>query len=192
MIELTTEQQIYLLYARAYTEEVGTVTKGKIKSYLPKKWQGQAENIYSDLADRGLIEQGNRWRFSVTEKGAKVLLDNLATTDYRFDSVKGPKVLNTLLTCIQEACESNSQITSSEEMSFEEFEEKFKALYFEERRQQEMRGVVAIHSKVLCQKFMEQNSISQQKTNQYFNLLKSTEKIFAVVEKGNELIQWVE
>jgi hypothetical protein len=192
MIELTTEQQIYLLYARAYTEEVGTVTKGKIKSYLPKAYKGQAERIYSELAERGLIEPANRWRFSVTDKGAKVLLHNLATTDYRFDSVKGPKVLNTLLNCIREACESNSQITSSDEMSFEEFEEKFKALYFEERREQEMRGVVAIHSKVLCQKFMEENAISQQTTNQYFNLLKSTEKIFAVEEKGNELIEWVE
>lgn len=192
MIELTAEQQIYLLYARAYTEEVGTVTKGKIKSYLPKEWKGQAENIYSELANNGSIEPTNRWRFSVTEKGAEALVKNLATTDYTFDSVKGPKVLNTLLICIKEAGESNSQITSDDEMSFEEFEEKFKALYFEERKQQEMRGVVAIHSQVLCQKFMEQNPISQQKINQYFNLLKSTEKIFAVEEKGSELIEWVE
>jgi FMN-dependent NADH-azoreductase len=39
---------------------------------------------------------------------------------------------------------------------------------------------------------MEINLISPKKLSQYFDLLKSNGKIFAVDEKGQELIQWVE
>lgn len=191
MIELTTEQLIYLLHASAYME-ADTVTKSTVKSYLPSKWKGKAEKIYDALQGQGLIEQISKGRFSVTKQGTEALITNLVSTDYKFDSVKGPKLLNALLVCIKEAAKNHTQGKSHEEMSFNEFQEKFQALYFEERRQQELRGVVAIHSDELCHKFREQNSISQEKLSQYFELLKSTGKIFAVDEKGNELIQWVE
>ena len=77
-------------------------------------------------------------------------------------------------------------------MDFDTFVEKFKELYFAERKQQELRGVVAIRSQDICQKFSEKNSISQSKLENYFNKLKSTGKVFAVTEKDEELIQWVE
>lgn len=191
MAQLTVEQLIYLLYASAYIE-AETVTKGTVKSYLPNEWKGKSENIYAALQTQGLTKQVSKGRFSLTEQGVEALVANLATTDYKFDSVKGPKVLNVLLTCIGKAAKAHLQTKQSEEMSFDEFQEKFKLLYFEERRQQEIRGVVAIHSDVLCQKFKQQNSISQETLNQYFKQLKSTDKIFAVDEKGSELIQWVE
>jgi hypothetical protein len=191
MTQLTVEQLIYLLYASAYIE-ADTVTKGTVKSYLPSEWKGKAEPIYDALQSEGLIKQIAKGRFSVTDQGVAALVTNLGTTDYKFDSVKGPKVLNVLLDCLKKAAKAHPQAKSSEEMSFDEFQEIFKALYFEERRQQELRGVVAIHSKELCQKFREQNSISQEKLNHYFEQLKSTSQILAVVEKGHELIQWVE
>jgi ribosomal protein S8E len=191
MTKLTVEQLIYLLYASAYTE-ADTVTKSTVKSYLPSEWKEKAEKIYDSLGSQGLIEQTSKGRFFVTEQGTTALVTNLVTTDYKFDSVKGPKVLNVLLTCIKKASEVHPQIKPHKEMSFDEFQEKFQALYFEERRQQELRGVVAIHSDEICHKFREQNPISQDKLSQYFELLKSAGKVFAVDEKGNELIQWVE
>ena len=77
-------------------------------------------------------------------------------------------------------------------MDFDTFVEKFKALYFEERKRQELRGVVAIRSREICHKFLEQNDISQSNLNKNFALLKSNGKVFAVIEKEDELIQWVE
>jgi hypothetical protein len=191
MAKLTTEQLIYLLYTRAYTE-VDTVTKSTVKSYLPIEWKEKAEKIYDFLQSQGLIKQAGKGRFSLTEQGIEALVSNLAATSYKFNSVKGPKVLNTLLACIKEASEVHPRIGAQGELSFDEFKEKFQALYYEERRQQELRGVVAIHSDELCRKFAQQTSISREKLSQYFDLLKSTGKIFAVNEKGNELIQWVE
>lgn len=199
MADFTTEQAIYLLYAKAYIE-TGTVTKGVVKYHLPKEWQEKAEKIYTDLKAQKLIEPATKdgkptnrdGRFSVTEEGLKFLITNLAATDYKFTSSKGYKILNALLGCIKESAEVISQVKPSEEMTFEEFEKKFKSLYLEERRQQELKGVVAIHSKKLCQKFSEQNSVSQKTLSDYFEMLKTTGKILAVMERGNELIQWVE
>ena len=130
MAQLTTEQLIYLLYASAYAE-AETVTKGTVKSYLSDEWKGKAEEIYGVLQAQGLIKQTSKGRFSVTEQGFGSLVTNLSTTDYQFSSVKGPKVLNTLLSCVKKA---HPQSNLSEEMTFGEFQEKFKALYFEERR----------------------------------------------------------
>jgi hypothetical protein len=194
MIKLTQQHLIYLLYASAYIEEdkEDTVTKSNTKAYLPKKWKGQSEEIYDFLHSQGLIEQAGRGRFSVTQEGAEALAKNLALTDYKFDSVKGPKVLNTLLVCIKRVAESSSQPPFFDEMSFEEFEQKFKQLYIEKKKEQELKGVVAIHSKALCNDFLDRYSISPKKLKQHFDSLKQAEKIFAVDEKGNELIQWVE
>lgn len=191
MAQLTVEQLIYLLYACAYIE-ADTVTKGSVKSHLPDEWKEKAEDIYAALDTQGLIEQKIReGRFSVTKDGIEALVTNLTTTDYKFDSVKGPKVLNVLLDCIGKAAKAYPT-KQSDEMSFNEFQEKFKALYFEERREQELRGAVAIYSQRLLQKFAEQNSISQDTLNQYFNLLKTNREIFTVIEKENEMMEWAE
>lgn len=192
MTKLSTEQMLYLLYAVSYSEE-GTVTKGTVKSYLSKELQKEADSIYEALFQEKLIESPKRYRLSVTEKGLKDLVSNLQTTEYKFNSTKGPKVLNTVVRCLQlVSSESQTTNTSVEEMDFDTFVEKFKALYFEERKRQELQGVVAIRSREICQKFREHSPISQSSMDKYFNLLKSTRQIFAVTEKDDELIQWVE
>lgn len=192
-----TEKTIYLLNAKAYTQKK-TVTKGTVKSHLPTKWRKKADKIYGDLKEQKLVEPTTKdgkltkreGRFSITQKGLHFLIANLVVTDYKFTSSKGYKILNTLLNCIKETAEIHSQIKQSEEITFEEFEEKFKILYYEEKRQQAIQGVVAIHSKELCQKFSNQNFISQRTIEEYFERLKTTGKILAVMEKGIELIQW--
>jgi hypothetical protein len=192
MAQLSTEQLLYLLYAVAYSTE-GTVTKGTVKKHLSKKSQNDAEKICKDLSDMKLLESPKRGRLAVTDMGMRALVTNLQTTDYKFNSQQGVKVLNTLLYCVKLAA-SDPQTYSGfvEDMDFETFVEKFKKLYFEERRRQERRGVVAIHSRELCQKFMEDNPISQAKLKQYFDRLKEDGYVFAVTEIDEELIQWGE
>jgi len=194
MINLLQQHLIYLLYASAYIEESkeGTVTKSNTKSYLPKKWKDKSEEIYNFLHTQGLIKKAGKGRFSVTEEGNKTLAKNLTLTDYKFDSAKGPKVLNALLECIKKVAEETSESSSFDEMSFEDFEEKFKQLYMEKKKQQELKGVVAIHGESLCDEFLDRYSISSKKLKKYYDSLKEAEKIFAVDEKGHELIQWVE
>lgn len=191
MTKLSTEQMLYLLYAIAYSTE-DTVTKGTVKEHLSKELQKKAERIYEELYQQNLLESPKRNRLLVTDLGKKALVANLQTTDYEFDSSKGQKVLNTLLRCFKLTSSDAKTSPASEEMNFDTFVEKFKALYLEERKRQELRGVVAIHSRDICQKFREHNPISQSKLDKYFEQLKSTGKIFAVTEKDDELIQWVE
>lgn len=192
MTNLSTDQLLYLLYAVAYSIE-GTVTKGVVREHLPKKFQKDVEHIYEALSKQKLVELTGRSRLSVTEEGRKTLVSNLQTTKYQFDSQRGPKVLNTLLGCLkQTSSKAKTSTTSTEEIDFDTFVEKFKELYFEERKRQELRGVVAIDSREICQKFMEHYPISQAQLDKYFDLLKSSGKVFAVVEKDDELIQWVE
>ncbi|MEH2253635.1 hypothetical protein [Nostoc sp.] len=192
MTKLSIEQMLYLLYTVAYSDE-GTVTQGTVKEHLSKELKKNADDIYNTLYQQNLLESPKRRRISVTEQGRKALVANLQTTNYEFDSSKGQKVLNTLLHCLK--LTSLKDYVSSvpiEDMDFDTFVEKFKELYFSERKQQELRGVVAIHSRDICQKFREKNTISQSNLDNYFNKLKSTGKVFAVTEKDEELIQWVE
>ncbi len=188
MTKLSREQMLYLLYTAAYSDD-GTVTQGTVKEHLSKEFQKNADNICETLCQQNFLESPKRRRILVTEEGRKALVANLQTTDYEFDSSKGQKVLNTLLYCLKM---TSSKDHVFEDMDFDTFVEKFKKLYFEERKQQELRGVVAIRSREICQKFIEYNPISQSKLQEYFGMLKSTGKIFAVTEKDEELIQWVE
>ena len=192
MTKLSREQMLYLLYTVAYSDD-GTVTQGTVKEHLSKELQKNADNICETLCQQNFLESPKRRRILVTEEGRKALIANLQTTDYEFDSSKGQKVLNTLLYCLK-MTSSKDHVYSApvEDMDFDTFVEKFKKLYFEERKQQELRGVVAIRSREICQKFIEYNPISQSKLQEYFGMLKSTGKIFAVTEKDEELIQWVE
>jgi hypothetical protein len=191
MTKLSTEQMLYLLYAVSYSED-GTVTKGTVKSYFPKEQRKDTDSIYDDLLQNKLIESPKRYRLSVTEQGLKTLVSNLQTTEFRFNSQKGYKVVNAILHCLQRTSSDGQNVPSTKEMDFETFVEKFKALYLEERKRQELRGVVAIRSQDICQKFREHNSISQSNLDKHFEMLKSTGKVFAVTEKDDELIQWVE
>lgn len=205
MAELTTEQLIYLLYAKAYTE-ADTVTKSTVKSHLPSEWKEKAEKIYDALKTQKLVEPKTKdgkptnreGRFLVTEQGRKILVTDLATTDYDFTSFKSYKVLNTLLNClltyIKEAAEVHPPIKPSNEMTFDEFQEKFKTLYLEERKRQELGGVVAIHKRELLGRFQDANSItlSPKSLDKYFNELKTSGEIFISKGEKDELIHWVE
>ncbi|MHC5721096.1 MAG: hypothetical protein ACYTX0_56020, partial [Nostoc sp.] len=55
-----------------------------------------------------------------------------------------------------------------EDMDFDTFVEKFKELYFAERKQQELRGVVAIYSRDIGLKFRDNHRISQSTLDNYF------------------------
>lgn len=192
MTKLTTDQLIYLLYVVAYLDE-GTVTQGTVKRYLSKEQQKTASNICDSLCQQNLLESPKKSRLSVTEQGKQALVANLQTTNYKFESSKGQKVLNTLLYCFAlTSSQKNSSTAIVEDIEFEVFVEQFKKLYFEERKQQELRGVVAIRSREICQKLKESSHISQSLLDKYFSRLKSDGKIFAVTEKDEELIQWVE
>ncbi|MGA9382585.1 MAG: hypothetical protein WBV73_27815 [Phormidium sp.] len=192
MNQLPTEQLLYLFYAFAYSDG-DTVTMGDVKSHLPKELQKDADRVCDALCQIKLLDSPKTRRISVTEAGKKALIANLLNTDYQFDSQKGAKVVNALLSCLKLAS-SGAELSSvaDEEMDFETFVEKFKDLYFEERRQQELRGVVAIRSQDICQKFINSNGISETKMKEYFEQLKVTGKLFAVIEKQDELIQWAE
>jgi hypothetical protein len=192
MSQLPIVQLLYLLYAQAYSNG-DTVTKSVVKSYLSKELQKEAEQSYEALIEQKLIESPKKNRLSLTTLGKKILVSNLQTTKYRFDSVKGPKVINTLIEYLQQvSSDSKNPSYKSEDMDFDTYVEKFKTLYFEERKRQELLGVVAIYSRVIRQKFYENNPISQSVLDKYFEKLKSTGKVFAVTEKDEELIQWAE
>lgn len=183
---------LYLLYTVAYSDE-GTVTQGTVKEHLSKEIKKNADDIYNSLYQQNLLESPKRRRISVTEEGRKALVANLQITGYKFDSSKGQKVLNTLLHCLKlTSLKDYVSSVSGEDMDFDTFVEKFKELYFAERKQQELRGVVVIRSRDICQKFSDKNYISQSNLDNYFNKLKSTGKVFAVIEQDEELIQWVE
>lgn len=192
MSQLTNNQLLYLLYAVAYSPE-GTVTKGDVKGSLPSEIKKSANQICDELHKQKLLEVPKRGRISVTEQGIKALISNLRITDYKFESNKGPKVLNTLLDCLKKTdAQENMSSKVSEDMDFETFVNKFEELYLQERKQQELRGVVAIRRQEIAQKFMENHPISQSIWDKYFARLKSSEQIYTVTEKDEELIEWVE
>lgn len=192
MNNLSTANLLYLLHTQAYSNGT-SVTKSVVKSHLSKELQKEAEQCYQDLIEKKLIQAYKRNRISVTPLGKKVLAANLRITKYRFNSIKGHRVINTILRVMQEIYfDYDESFYHLEEMNYETFLEKFKKLYFTERKQQELRGIVVIRSKYICQKFLESNQINQSLLEKYFNKLKSDRVIFAVMEKDEELIQWVE
>lgn len=192
MTNLSTDQLLYLLCVVAYSIK-GTVTKGVVREHLPKKFQKDAEHIYEALSEQKLVKPTGRSRLSVTEEGRNILVSNLQTTKYQFDSSKGPKVLNTLLDYLQQtSSKAKTSSTNVEEMEFDAFVEKFKELYFEEKRRQELRGVVVIRKREIGQIFIKENLISQLRLDKYLEMLKSQGEISVVEGRDDELIRWVE
>ena len=53
----------------------------------------------TNLANISVLESPKRGRIKVTEMGMKALVINLQTTEYKFRSNKGAKLLNALMTC---------------------------------------------------------------------------------------------
>lgn len=191
MIELSTEQLLYLLYAVAYSKQ-SKATKGDVKQHLSKQYQKDANAICDALCQQQLLESPKKGQLFITEQGKKVLAANLQTSKYEFESAKGAKLINTLWRYCQVGVTDSQTSDGGKEMDFEKFVEKFKALYFEERKRQELRGAVAIRSREISHIFLEENDISQSNLNTNFALLKSTGKVFAVIEKEDEIIEWVE
>ncbi len=196
MREISTEQLLYLLYTFAYSIE-GTVTKGTVKinlSKISKEYGKNAAKICESLSEEGLLESPKRHRIRITEMGMEALVSNMQTTEFEFTSVKGPKILNALMSCLKLASKYGGMDKKvvDEDMDFETFVEKFKQVYIEERKHQELEGVVAIRSQEICQKFRQNNHISEWLLEKYFEQLKSNGLVFAAQENNKELIQWVE
>ncbi|MGB3492914.1 MAG: hypothetical protein WBA57_09310 [Elainellaceae cyanobacterium] len=215
MTELTQEQLIYLLYAKAYSKasEAHTLTKSDVKSHIPDKYKENIEEIYNELKKQKLIElktkkgqtrdaKGNPLkkggRFSVTNEGNLALATNLTTTEHDFLPSKSYKVLSTILVCllpyIKEFAKAHPQVVSSKEMTFDEFQEKFKSLYLAERKNQELSGVVAIHKKEILENFQATylEMLSSEKLKEYFKELRSKGIVFISKGEKDDLIHWVE
>ncbi|NET47124.1 hypothetical protein [Okeania sp. SIO2B3] len=190
MTELSTEQLLDLLYTFAYSTE-GTVTRSTVRNHLSKKHRPNAKQVCESLCELKLLESPKRGRIKVTEMGMKALVINLQTTEYKFRSNKGAKLLNALMACLKLAAKYNQINYQNEDMDFETFLEKFEKLYFEERSRQELRGFVAIRSQEICQNFKDKNYISESNLKKYFEQLKSQDIVFAVVEDNEEIIEWV-
>lgn len=191
MTKLSTEQMLYLLFAVAYSTD-GTVKKGDVKGNLPADVKKKADQICEDLCQQKLLESPKRSRLAVTELGKKALVANLQTTDYKFESAKGPKMLNALLSCFKLLSPDTVVSSAAEEMDFETFVEKFKKLYLQQRKAQELRGVVAILKKQLFGQFIEENPISETRLEKFFEKLKSQGEISVVAGREDDLINWIE
>ncbi|MCT7951026.1 hypothetical protein NG798_14605 [Ancylothrix sp. C2] len=192
MAKLSTEQMLYLLFAVAYSTD-GTVKKGDVKGNLPADVKKKADQICEDLCQQKLLESLKASRLAVTELGKKALVANLQTTDYKFESAKGPKMLNALLSCFKLLSpETVVSSAAAEEMDFETFVEKFKKLYFQQRKEQQLRGVVAIVKKQLFRQFIEENAISETLLEKFFEKLKSQGEISVVAGREDDLINWIE
>lgn len=192
MTKLSTEQLLYLFYVFAYSDG-DSITLGNIKRYLPKEFKNNANQICKDLCQKDFLESPKKQRVSMTTQGKSILVENLQTTDYQFKTNKGCKVVNALLECLKLAASENKATSETiAEMDFETFIEKFKELYFQERKRQEKHGLAVIRSQDICQQFIEEHSILQKTLNQYFERLKSEGQVFAVIEKDEEIIQWSE
>ena len=66
MIELSTEQLLYLLYAVAYSKE-SKATKSDVKQHLPKGYQKDANAICDVLCQKQLLESPKKGQLFVTE-----------------------------------------------------------------------------------------------------------------------------
>jgi len=191
MTEISTEQMLYLLYTFAYSTE-GTVTRSTVRNHLSKKHRVGAKQVCESLCELKLLESPKRGRIKITEMGIKALVISLQTTEYKFRSNKGAKLLNALMACLKLAAKYNQINYQNDDMDFETFTDKFKKLYLEERKRQELEGVVAIRSQEICQKFRQNHHISELLLEKYFDKLKSNGLVFAVQENNKELIQWME
>lgn len=192
MTKLSTEQFLYLLYAYSYCLQQKTVIKSAVKKALSTKEQKSADSIYDALLKQSLIESPSRGRLSVTSKGISTLVDNVVNIDFQFSNKNSQhRMLNTLMQCWKLAA-SNNKLTTSVRLDFDTFLEKFKTIYFEERKRQELSGVVVIRKEEIRKQLMTSNQISEEEFNEYFNKLKSTGKIFVAAGKDDELVNWVE
>ncbi|TFI55164.1 hypothetical protein BLD44_005375 [Mastigocladus laminosus UU774] len=196
MIKLSTDELLYLLYAYSYSLKQETVTKYTLKKDLSKqKLKEDTDCIYNALLKYDLIESPTKGRLFVTNKGINILVDNLVSTDYRFSTlIPKARLLNTLIKCIKMSSSVNQVFNTTENVDFDTFVEKFKEVYFTEKKRQEINGIVAIHKQDIYNFFMKNKSIpiSQTQLEEYFDRLKLVGKIFTSAGEEDELVHWAE
>lgn len=193
MPELSIKHILYLLYACAYREEDSTVTKGTVKSYLPKEFKGKSEDIYIDLEKENLVKFARRQRISVTDSGYKALVSGLSSTEYQFNSSKGFKVLNELLDCIEHAATQGENLRSTTpKIDFDVFKERFKELYFERRKESSLKGVAAVRKNDMAEIFLNDSSLSADEFDEYFKALEADGSIATSAGREDTLVEWTE
>ena len=114
MTEILTEQMLYLLYTFAYSTE-GTVTRSTVRNNLSKKYCLNAKQVCETLCGLKLLESPKRGRIQITEIGMKALVISLQTTEYKFRSNKGAKILNALIACLKLATKYNQTSSQNED-----------------------------------------------------------------------------
>ncbi|GAB4375909.1 MAG: hypothetical protein Kow00121_22170 [Elainellaceae cyanobacterium] len=203
MNKLSADELLYLLYAYSNARGEGTVLQSVVKEALArdkktldkKQLEKTVSSIQEKLIELELIEipKTKGKRLAITDNGIKVLVVNLAETDYEFKTQKGEKLLNTLIHCIRLAMnvEDNS-LFEVENFDYDMFLKDFKSLYFEERQRQELDGVVAIRRKDITQKFTQKYNMSDEVFNKYFDKLTADKKIFITASKEDNLIHLAE
>lgn len=174
---LNQSQMLYLLYVVAYAKE-GTITRSQVKSHLPRQYKAEASLVCDQLLWAKYLSMPKRGRIELTQIGREALIEGIKTSTY----VSRSKVVNALMSLIK---------PPQGILPYGEFVSKMEALYLEERRQQELSGVVAIKSTDLCNKFTHRHNTPISLVVGYFNQLKSDGLVFAAKERDTELIQWV-
>ncbi|MDX2216702.1 MAG: hypothetical protein SFY66_25785 [Oculatellaceae cyanobacterium bins.114] len=202
MFDLSNEELLYLLYTFSHLREEGkstkgTATKGTVKKALLRDNKGlpekKIESAYTSLLKKELIEAGRNSQILITSNGIDSLISGLSATNYRFESDKKKvfKVLNGVLNCFNKAGQSEFRFY---EIDFEEFSKNFKELYFEEKKRQEIKGVVAISKQDIYRLFQQDKglNVNRETWEEYFNKLKSLEKISISKGEEDDLIHWVD
>lgn len=146
--------------------------------------------------------------FLITEVGVNLLRSKLLDVQFNFqhdDSTPNPKKLgetkkvgqigakfgDVLLKWIREESDLKSISSSGHTMDFETFANLFEQAYIDERKTQELRGAIVIYGKKICERFASQNSISDFLLEDYYQRLKSSNKIISIEGRDGEMIEWV-
>ena len=137
----------------------------------------QLEDYFEKLKD-------NKKIFSVMEKGEELLSWVGVQTPKK--QGKQPKAKSSKTKDLV----AGQKAIKEKQISYAKFEIDFKEFYNEEKRKQELQGVVAIKRNKLLDDYAKKNGISRQQLDSHFESLKTNGKVFSVKEKGEELFQW--
>ncbi|NJM56234.1 MAG: hypothetical protein HC857_00530 [Synechococcales cyanobacterium RU_4_20] len=183
-------------------------------------WKLEGDTFAGEFSDQISLSQVKRYRFEISPTAVQFRAlnpDEIAEFGIEFAAkAKGKKKRNCpkgtpcggscisakktcrkgmsakQLAAHKKALKLARQQRNKEEAAYHEFEEAFKKAYFEERRQQELRGVVAVLGNEIAEKVRQQHSLSNEKAEEYYDRLKSSGNLVVQRERGNELIQWSE
>lgn len=188
MANLSKTEAMYLLHALAYAEGNGA-PRGVLRARLPTAFQSGAESACKGLLKKGHLLETARSSVAATESGMAALLAHLRTTGLAFTTAKGPRILNALADLFK--IEAPAAQTAAD-MDYATFVDRFQRLYDQEKLQQEKRGIVAIHTEDLRDRFLRHEGLSPERFDEYLARLKASKQIFTMVEKNHELLRWAE